>query len=572
MASQIKNTLSFSLEAGQTLVLAHGLKTSQDRPLAPDIIHIPSPAIEVVSSDDINVTIKNKSGDTVSGAILVEWWHSIERAFGDINETDLPVKPYIVIGADDQPPQGPFAEPPVLITIFARPSPTGNDGTGDGSLAKPYATMQRAVRDIPSIIPPNVFYFVNMTGVNEVLPFNYTLPAWKAPQAIVFANFGLPIVLAGAVTIYADPQPFDGIPLADTIINAGDVLSVTSDPLTGQTTLNLNASRTSWDFNALKGQKIFGPSVDALQPAVAYASTTTSVTFTTPSTDLPLPFPLTIMQPGASIASGPDSSGIVISAINIDSIAFYNLKFIFNFPLDFNTLFSDGNSQLMVGMCDIPALVCQNMAPEQTRIISSWVTGFSFFASTGAGMFYNRSLFDGVVTTVPFTGYQAAPVQSFHTCVFDGCDPIEPVFAIDDISPQALCNLNMEGCLIKNGRGDGMIFHGAAGRILNTDFSLNAGNGITVNKGGGQLRLENVGSSTPNFGDYGLVVDDGLQVSVDAATSGNVTPLKGTTGAGTKEALVGTAVGSIGATAWATVAVLPNNVPDPQTFARLFQR
>lgn len=99
MAERLKNTLQFAnLAPGASIALPHGLHTSVGRPLAPDIIHTPNPGLAVVS-DKTNVTLTNTGSLTLSGSILVEAWHTIERAFNDANDEDLPIKPYIVVSA-----------------------------------------------------------------------------------------------------------------------------------------------------------------------------------------------------------------------------------------------------------------------------------------------------------------------------------------------------------------------------------------------------------------------------------------------------------------------------------------
>jgi hypothetical protein len=94
---RLKNTLVFTaLAAGASIALPHALSNGQ-RDLSPDIIFLPSELLEVTASDDAAVTVKNNGAVPISGALLVEAWHTIERAFGDVEDTDLPVKPYIVV-------------------------------------------------------------------------------------------------------------------------------------------------------------------------------------------------------------------------------------------------------------------------------------------------------------------------------------------------------------------------------------------------------------------------------------------------------------------------------------------
>jgi hypothetical protein len=43
----------------------------------------------------------NQGAESFSGSILVEAWHTIERAFGGVQNTDLPVKPYVIVSDSD---------------------------------------------------------------------------------------------------------------------------------------------------------------------------------------------------------------------------------------------------------------------------------------------------------------------------------------------------------------------------------------------------------------------------------------------------------------------------------------
>jgi hypothetical protein len=101
MAERLKNILAVAnLAAGASVALPHNLHTQNGRPLAPDIIYIPTPNLEVTASTTESVTLKNNGSAPVDGDVLVEAWHTIERAFNDVADEDLPVKPYVVVSVD----------------------------------------------------------------------------------------------------------------------------------------------------------------------------------------------------------------------------------------------------------------------------------------------------------------------------------------------------------------------------------------------------------------------------------------------------------------------------------------
>src|SRR5262245_57438624 len=118
MAARIKNTLTFNLAPGASVVLPHGLHTQDGLQLQPDIIFLPSPSLAAIA-DDVNVTLFNEGAAAVDGAILVEWWHTIEREFGAVQNKDLTVKPYIVVSAEggNQLPQPPFVDQDVFVYV-----------------------------------------------------------------------------------------------------------------------------------------------------------------------------------------------------------------------------------------------------------------------------------------------------------------------------------------------------------------------------------------------------------------------------------------------------------------------
>src|SRR5512143_146615 len=463
-----------------------------------------------------------------------------------------PIGPTGPAAAEGPPFQPPFV-PPTKIFIFARPD--GSDSKGNGkSPATAYQTLQRAVRDVPSIIPPDVFYFVDITGVSEVLPIGYTLPAWKGPQSIFFEFTGQ-LVLTGAVNIVADLTPVSLVPASDAVINASDV-TVSTDPITGLVTLTLvSGSRTSWGADGLKGKQVIGTDTSVYHPTVVSTNTTTTISLT--SADPPV-FPLTVVEPSATLTSADDSFNFVISAINCDSINFKGLRVLTTSPNTFGSIFCDGVGNLIVQTCEIQTPTFQNVASEMTRVISNWCYGFPLFGSTGEGTFFNKGLMDKITTSFDEIGFMSNPVIAIHDMVFDGCDPIEPIFGIDVHQPAVISNLNMTNTLVKNGTGPGLVFHGAYGQLNNCDLSANAASGIVVNKGAGQLRLENVGSSTPNT-NFGVEITDGMQVSADVVTTTtNPLAFRGLTGTLGGDILLG----SVGPVAWGTVALPPNNVAD----------
>lgn len=98
MAEQLKNALAFNLAAGANVVIPHGLMTSLGVKLVPDVLFVPSDNI-TATADDTNVTLTNVGDITLGGAVLVESWHTVERAFGNKATTKLAPQPFVVSSA-----------------------------------------------------------------------------------------------------------------------------------------------------------------------------------------------------------------------------------------------------------------------------------------------------------------------------------------------------------------------------------------------------------------------------------------------------------------------------------------
>jgi hypothetical protein len=204
MAPQLKNALAFNLAAGATAIIPHNLNNGQID-LVPDIVFVPSTDLDV-SADAQAVTLVNRSGAPLDGAVLVESWHTIERAFGAASNTALAPQPYIVVSPEggNQPPQPVFTN--TEVEIYARLS--GSDTTGDGTLAKPYRTFKRAIRDVPSIIPSGTIYKVDITNLGtEDLGTQYEFPIFIGSEGIGNFDFAEPyFYYYGTVNVVADPK------------------------------------------------------------------------------------------------------------------------------------------------------------------------------------------------------------------------------------------------------------------------------------------------------------------------------------------------------------------------------
>src|SRR5258706_7154425 len=532
MAQQLKNTLSFvNLVPGATVVLPHLLQTQGGKALAPDVVFIPSDSLSV-TSDTINVTLFNAGAAALSGSVLVEAWHTYERAFGGVQNVDLSVKPYVIVSVEggNQPPQPPFSVQ--TVTIFART--TGNDVTGNGTLATPYATFQRAVRDVPTEIPAGVRYDVDITGITEVLPLDYELPSWKVPETLIFDAANQFFLFAAGVNIRATPQLMAAIPPADAVIAAADILSTTQDTVTQLVTITLNVARASWAANALKGKFVVGADNNSGNNAVIYASTNNSITIA--NTGAPTT-PISVMEPsaalsGTSTAANAGTRGC-INALNCDSISFSGIKITTPTVNGFGLAIA-GNSEGVVQLCELQNPAIASWSTEATRVVRTWIYGAA--PRLAGNITLQQGMLDAV-TALNFGG-QGPLFLSLRRMAVDGCGPIDPIASPpgSGVLAFATAMFNIENTLVRNtpgATGDGVRFHGGRGRMSRVDVYGCGRDGVRANTGGGFLEMLNVRTAggAANTGN-GITITDGLMCQVDAVTSGAGagTQLRGTGG------------------------------------------
>jgi hypothetical protein len=438
---------------------------------------------------------------------------------------------------------------PVQRTIYARSN--GSNEHGKGTQDRPYRTLTRAVRDVPPITPPGILYRIDITGITEELPTDYTLPEWKTwavdetPAANPYTFF------QAGVEIFATPQPVAALPVADTVIVATDVASATPDPLTGLYTITLNVPRASWTAGNLLGKQVLDSSPEANNDSVVGQVLSTSSIMLT-SIFAPT-YPLQLVEPSAWLHGSPTNQG-VIRANNIESIGFTGIKITSDIS-GFNGLLAEGTGNCICSLCELDSpLLTQSsggiLYDNANRVLRCWVYNFPTFGGT---LLVGECLINEATPTssngAPF--FNAPTTFALIRSIVSASDPIEVTAyqpLLGEVNPAGAPHILIEHTLVQNGNADGFIFHGVKGDVRNCNFAGNAGNGITVDDGGGLLTLENVGSSTPNLGAYGLQISDGMQVLADAATVGNATPLSGATNQ--------VEVGNLAPQTWASVGVV----------------
>jgi len=204
------------------------------------------------------------------------------------------------------------------IVIFVRT--TGNDITGNGqSIATAYATVQHALYTIPIFIPFDTLYVIDCTGVNEANAVN--IPTFQnnrelrfsvSPDFVGFYDF--------PITIQAIPIAATGVPVADTLIAAGEITGQSADAIS---LLESITTTKVWPVNIFRGKFL----VDAVGHVVAIGSNTVDTLETCYGFGA-LTAPLKIMEPGASI-SGSGGKSLIVNGANA-SLAVNGVKCVNN--------------------------------------------------------------------------------------------------------------------------------------------------------------------------------------------------------------------------------------------------
>lgn len=512
MATQLKNTLVFAdLAAGASVVLPHGLDSGSGS-VEPDVIVVPSAELDVVA-DDTSVTLTNNGPGPLSGSVLVEAWHTIERAFGDAADLNLPVKPYVIYGGaasvapptPPEPPQPEFAL--VTTTIYARS--TGSDVTGDGTLANPFRTFQRAIREVPSVIPAGTRYIIDLTGIGvEVLPAGYAMPTFQSAKSGLGLNLaqGTHFPFQTALDIVATPQPASTVPVADTTINAG---VVTTHADTGLK--SVQDVTKAWPVNALKG-KILLSAGGAFGSGIIASNTADTIELTTDTTPT---FPATIVEPSAVLA-GTLSGGYSLQAPNECPMSWNAIGFTANGNT--SSIWATGSGQVGFAFCDIEGGALDVTDPG-CLLWWNYIHGAGGWSSSGGAVNFRFSFIESTVFTLV-----AVSKIWFRASILQACGPVTTAIPITS-SLNAAINFFVGNSRIRSSTGTAaVIFAGTNGRMASVTIENAVGKGVHACLSQGYLRLNRV-RGTGNAG-FGLHVDDGMYVFVEDA----LTDISGTAG------------------------------------------
>jgi hypothetical protein len=407
-------------------------------------------------------------------------------------------------------------------TIYARAN--GSDEHGDGSLDKPFATFQQAIRFVPHVIPPGNRYVVDITGIGvETLPPDYTFPVIKNGHDVFDLDFADPtFVVSQGFEVRATPQPVALVPAGDAFIAPGDLASVVLDPDTGLLTITLTVARPSWGVNGLVGKFLMGlfPLTDNL---VIWSNTTTVIQATCASFIVgpPLFNTWTISEPSATLSGSTVLSTNALNITECNNIGLKGLGFVNTDGIPSNFALSVSNcGAAILENCDVEGvfngfqivmdfILCY-VHGKTLSSTNAWVGLASYFADITAFVENGADiLLSGcVVQRCPAIGPRVDPAV-----------PAGRLSLIDVVIQGSYINAPVVDGGIFPVPADGVTVGGGVTTLSFVKIDGCPGNAVTNSNGNGFVNMEHVTGVTGNVG-FGVQANDGTNTRIiDAATT-----------------------------------------------------
>lgn len=518
MSDTLKHIVAITgLAIGAEITVPHTLKINGDA-VTPDEAKLDRPAtFQVVGATTTTITVRNVNDATGDVNCLCEAWVPVERMFGKVPDDGtfsqhLTPQPFTTQAASVAPPYPP--DTPVINTIYVRT--TGSDATGLGTLASPYRTFKRAIRDVPHVIPQGYRFVVNVTDLGaEEFPVGYQLPSIHG--TVLGWSFGdpstFPFLGSGALTILATPKPFAAIPLADTTVAGSGITSIAGVGASQLATITVSTPRASWANDALKGAMLIGTAgsdAGAATSCVIYGSDATHIRVcntvgavqTSPQQDLH------IVEPSATFNSaGANSDGAGFEIVDVASILIQGIKFtITGGGGDGSASLAFGKAvQPFIELCDVDSIGSLGCA-LQLGTFSSVLR--SFLDIEASGWSPRRALVLGAQTRM-----LAGGIQVVRQTVFDGCAAIGPgQFATaNGYFPQQ--GWEFLNCIFTGSTGDMAVFAVGGGAYSLDSVQIDEGAGDAIRAMGPVSVVLNNVRGTGSLG-FGVAAMDGAQVRV----------------------------------------------------------
>jgi hypothetical protein len=247
-----------------------------------------------------------------------------------------------------------------LTTIYVRT--TGDDETGNGALATPYRTFQRAVLDVPNVLSPGARYAIDVTDLGiETFPSDYQVPVVQSTfdaELHTVVDHVSPWLFDSGLDIVATPKLSAAIPAADAVIAFAEVVSVLA------TDIELAKITTTkvWPVGALKGMMLTGRGTASTNCAI-YDNTATEL-FVANQVGNVTPIAgqtLRIVEPSATFQGPAPTRGQIqggaFNVLNCNSIGLKGIKFLCTDATpEFHGLTIGNCPQGHIELCDVEGL------------------------------------------------------------------------------------------------------------------------------------------------------------------------------------------------------------------------
>ena len=391
-----------------------------------------------------------------------------------------------------------------IRVIYVRTS--GNDVTGDGSLANPYRTVAYAVQQLTRYAD-QLYQIIDCTGIGtEELPEPLNVPPIISNSHVITdpspVYAGFPSI--AALTIRAVP---------DTVETIAPGYTVNASATTGLA--EVVVAGAGWTVDEHRGRKLFW---NGAVLSTIYANTSDTLFVCTDAAFIDDSQALVIVEESAELrlSTGASTIGATLQLAGTQcSVCLCGIKITRAAP-------TVGTNQALVfaQIEDFLAYGCSfqgvdlNGSVATTPLFSGvWIYGpspFDAFNVAGSGFTAVDTFWDGIDGQWSVQG-AASPGVYCLTCVFDGCNDVG-----QGGSNTPAIGFELRQVLIRNGNSNGVAYYGGPQCVLfSVEINDCAGAGVAVFAPG---RVNAYGVTGTGNGLYGLYVEFGGRVSVDDGT------------------------------------------------------
>lgn len=389
---------------------------------------------------------------------------------------------------------------PTETIIYVRSG--GDDDTGDGkTVDTAYATIPRALQDIPAFVFPGVCYTIDCSGMGVVaLSGDVYLPQIHG-EGLAYNDYAAPTWRSylAAVNIRAEPTVLD-------TITSGDVVSDTGDPVS---TIRTIVTTKSWTPGEFEGAMLVGPA-GTIEIAAISGNTATDLEVCNGYT---LSLPAQIVRPSTEFQAASYSPFWVQSMPASFSMSFLKLTTSFSYGAGL-VLHSCGHVDLTG--CELAALT----AYQNKEVISQGC--FLVDDGVGAdtdwfknGQMYLRGCYGKNLTFERKTGNARQGHVHTRESVYRGCEPLGQIDYDDGIRGGGFFGYRSE---IRDGVSHGVwIGSGTMNKVFQVVIDDCNGDAIQFDGSGGHEIRKVVGTGN---GGHGVAIANGAHlIHADANTT-----------------------------------------------------